>query len=431
MCGYGFCRRSMLLPLCAIFLLLITPLHAGPPQRTLWPTNVPVSEPEAAPQHPAVAVDQHGRVYVTWHDARPGALQGIYVTSRPVGGAWTTPKKIPSSDAGPPSTPTIAAGTAGTVYVAWVRGFPETRADILFAWSIDGGNTWQGPEQVNTDPHDIAGDPALAVDSRGNVHLVWSDLAVFGDAHSRDIKWAMRLAGQATWTAPALVHPDVTVFTEQARPAITADGLGNVYAIWEDARHGPDDPFAIYAARLPAGAIRWEPGRRVDHRPGEINLQPDIAATHDGTLYAVWDARTERNVYAAVLRPETGVWEEPISVLDERQRASGQLAGLHSSVPRIAVDRRGIAYAVWQDRRNGNPDVYAAVRWPGAGEWGRNMRVNDDTGPATQAAPAIAARGAGRGIVVWEDQRHAGQSRVYVAELQLAVRDLRLPLITR
>ncbi|MFQ5341519.1 MAG: hypothetical protein ACE5F6_08220 [Anaerolineae bacterium] len=458
-----------ILTLCLVALLAVPPLAAGHLQDASWSVNVPVSGPDAVPHGPVVALNSAGQAYAAWQDARSGPARGIYVASRPAGAAWTTPLKIPGSDAGNPGSPTIATGPGNEVYVAWVNGFPETRADIQFAWSSDGGHTWQGPANVNTDPQDIAGHPDLAADSQSNVHLVWDDLAVFGDPHSRDVKWSVRRAGQDTWTDPAVVHPDVEVLTEQARPAITADGAGNVYAIWEDARHGPADAEAVYAARLPVASVAWEPGRRVDQRPGQPNARPGIAAGPDGTVYAVWDAGAAGEIYAATLQPGAEAWEGPTRVRKvengkwkgergegkrekgkgkrekgkgkrergkgKRERGKGEKeveewAG-GTGVPHVAVDRHGIAYVVWQDSRSGDQDVYAAVRWPGATRWGQNMRVNDDAGTATQESPAIAAGKAGLVVVVWTDQRQSTSGAIYASQLEPAIHSVRLPFLAR
>lgn len=426
-----------ILTLCLVALLTVPPLAAGHLQDAPWSVNVPVSGPETVPRNPVVALGDAGQSYAAWQDAQSGPARGIYVASQPAGAGWTTPLKIPGSDAGNPGSPTIATGPGDEVYVAWVSGFPETRADIQFAWSSDGGHTWHGPTQVNTDPQDIAGHPDLTVDSQGNVHLVWDDLAVFGDPHSRDVKWSVRRADQDTWTEPAVVHPDVQVLTRQARPAITADDAGDVYAIWEDARHGPSDAEAIYAAQLPAGSVVWEPGRRVDYRPGQPNSRPDIAAAPDGTEYAIWDGGTAGDVYSAALRPNADAWEGPTPVTEEGKgkreegkKEKGEWTG-GSGAPRVAVDRRGIAYAVWQDSRNGDQDVYTAVQWPGAARWGQNMRVNDDAGTATQESPAIAAGGAGLVVVVWTDQRRSTSGDIYASELELAIHSVRLPFLAR
>lgn len=425
---------GIILTLCLVVLLVVPSLAADNLRDAPWSSNVPVSGPDAVPHSPVVTFNSAGLAYAAWHDARSGADGGIYVASQPASGSWTTPVKIPGSDIGNAGSPTIAAGPGDELYAAWISGFPDARSDVLFAWSADGGRTWHGPAQVNTDPQDIAGHPDVVVDSRGNVHLVWDDLAVFGDPHSRDIKWSMRLAGDDTWSDPTLVHPDVLVVTEQARPAITADGVGNVYVIWEDARHGPADAEAIYAARLPAGSSAWEPGRRVDHRPGETNVRPDIAAAPDGAVYAVWDAGAAGGIYSAVLRPDAEMWEGPTPITEVEKGKGGNEKGqltAGAGAPRVAVDQRGIAYVVWQDSPSGDQDLYAAVRWPGAARWGQSTRVNDDAGSAMQEMPAMAAGGAGLAVAVWLDGRQESAAVVYAAGLRLVIQDIRLPLLAR
>lgn len=134
---------GIILVLSAAGLFLTPSLDASGLHDIPWSANAAVSGPEAVPRSPVVALDDAGTAYVAWHDARTGGDRGIYVVSRPAGGTWTTPARIPGSDAGSPSSPTIAAGAARAVYIAWVSGFPETRADIHFAWSADGGLTWQ------------------------------------------------------------------------------------------------------------------------------------------------------------------------------------------------------------------------------------------------------------------------------------------------
>ncbi|HIC90387.1 MAG TPA: hypothetical protein EYP04_13430, partial [Anaerolineae bacterium] len=69
------------------------------------------------------------------------------------------------------------------------------------------------------------------------------------------------------------------------------------------------------------------------------------------------------------------------------------------------MDADGNAYAVWGDRRNGNDDIYFAYR-PAGGDWGTNVKVNDDAGSAWQRTPSIAVDADGNAYAVWQDERH-------------------------
>ena len=82
------------------------------------------------------------------------------------------------------------------------------------------------------------------------------------------------------------------------------------------------------------------------------------------------------------------------------------LAGTIGGAPKIAVNASGNAYVVWQDSRNGHPDIYSAYR-PANGSWGASRRINTDTGTAVQRDPAIGIDDAGIASIVWTDDRNS------------------------
>src|SRR6266581_4202691 len=90
------------------------------------------------------------------------------------------------------------------------------------------------------------------------------------------------------------------------------------------------------------------------------------------------------DIYFSLRDPVTGSWSA-------NERVSDDATGRTQWNAAIAVDGAGVAYAVWQDQRDGKktPDtnIYASKRSGGA--WGANLRVNDDTGAA---APQSSAR---------------------------------------
>jgi hypothetical protein len=98
---------------------------------------------------------------------------------------------------------------------------------------------------------------------------------------------------------------------------------------------------------------------------------------------------------------------EPLIPLQER--ASGQWRAS------VAMDGAGNTYAVWEDDRKGNADIYFAYR-PAGGTWSDNEKANDDSGAADQRAPAIAVDGLGNAYALWLDGRKdAGNYDVYFA----------------
>ena len=75
---------------------------------------------------------------------------------------------------------TMAVDTDGRIYAAWRHVFAGNIRDIAFTLSADGGRTFEPPVRVSEDRWVFEGcpenGPALAVDGRHRVHVVWPTL---------------------------------------------------------------------------------------------------------------------------------------------------------------------------------------------------------------------------------------------------------------
>jgi hypothetical protein len=71
----------------------------------------------------------------------------------------------------------MAYGSQGSIFLAWRHVYPGNLRDIAFAVSRDGGLTFSQPVRVSEDKWSIDGcpddGPAVAVDARDRVHIVW------------------------------------------------------------------------------------------------------------------------------------------------------------------------------------------------------------------------------------------------------------------
>ncbi len=74
----------------------------------------------------------------------------------------------------------IATGPDGAIYAAWRHVYPGNVRDIAFTMSRDGGRTFTSPTRVSEDRWVLDGcpenGPAIAVDGRGRIHVVWPTL---------------------------------------------------------------------------------------------------------------------------------------------------------------------------------------------------------------------------------------------------------------
>jgi hypothetical protein len=118
-----------------------------------------------------------------------GAVQKLFaLRSEDQGRTWSAPVQVVSQPIQPYFDPetgdqlpnqdltfhSAAMAPDGTVYVAWDRASSGTSGTIDIAKSSDGGVTWSGPTPL-PDVTAFAFQPAIAVNARGTVGVMWYD----------------------------------------------------------------------------------------------------------------------------------------------------------------------------------------------------------------------------------------------------------------
>ena len=146
---------------------------------------------DIAAQGSFIAVDRNGTIHVVWRDFNDNTLH--YTRSRDTGDSWDPVRPIinivpngntlPSGTYRTPTMPVLVVDNtqgpyAGSVYVAW-NDLGTGDADILLAYSRDGGETWsENHTRVN---NDTVGNgayqffPAMAISDQGWLHLMFFD----------------------------------------------------------------------------------------------------------------------------------------------------------------------------------------------------------------------------------------------------------------
>jgi len=325
--------------------------------------------------HPAVAIRGRNLV-VAWQEFRDGLdddhgrimLARFDVRGRPRG----APIRVDDADAGA-WNPTVAF--AGRVpVVAWVderdRG--------------PGGEVLEHVYVARAQPGIAGFDPALRIDgglpvplashldnewnpsiaaSRDRVHVAWVD---FQD-YNWDVFSATSVDGGRSFAPAVRVddHPDFERI--HGHPAIAAT-RGGVHIAWTDLRGRAADTNVLFASSSDAGDA-FSPNRALDDASSGFDpntgtpsnqWDPDVVASGD-RLFAVWQDDREGNndVYFTTVDLDTGAVQPNERVDDTGAGPSAQTR------PRIATARRGrrrVCHAVWEDDRDGSPAIYAARR---------------------------------------------------------------------
>jgi hypothetical protein len=181
----------------------------------------------------------------------------------------------------------LVAGPDGSLYAAWRHVYPGNLRDMAFTMSRDAGRSFSPPIRVSEDGWAIPGcpddGPAMAVDARGTVHVVWP--TVIGGPNPEGALFYTSTRDGRRFTprirVPTLGGP------KPSHPQIVVDRKGRTFVAWDESVND-GRIAALREIRVPADAAPTF-GDVVTLSAGGPALYPVLAATDKG-LVAVWTA---------------------------------------------------------------------------------------------------------------------------------------------
>jgi hypothetical protein len=205
----------------------------------------------------------------------------------------------------------------------------------------------------------------------------------------------------ATWPAgEALVDGGFPGFNNAFAPAACGSGT-NVYVAWSDDRNGLTD---VYFTRSTDGGFTWvRPDVRLDTNAAGAAASGSVDVACQGNdVFVVW--QDIRNGWPDVYFNRSA--DGGVTWLAQDVRMDTDVPGAALSLqPRVAVALPYV-YVVWSDLRNGMPDVYLRRSGDGGATWTpADVRLDTDAAGAAQSAnPSVVASGPAA-CVAWEDGR--------------------------
>ncbi|NLF13385.1 MAG: hypothetical protein GX597_16495, partial [Anaerolineaceae bacterium] len=328
----------------------------------------------------------------------------------------------------------VPAGESYTL--SWEYTFTDVKVYALYAQVDTDGHVGEANENNN-----VLGPMSVEVMGPNRIiHETHQDFQM-GLASGLDLSHPDGVIRRGLWFVaedePGVYQPDVQIDdpplppshdnnVNQIRPALTGNGAGELYAAWEDGRNGGVYNRDIFFARSLDGGATWIDEQRINTDPplpATANQHaPDLAYDPgSGRLYAVWqDHRSgDYDIYFSSSTDGGQNWlasDKQVSLDPPNSPDADQLN------PSIAVAPSGNIYVVWQDKRNGNDDIYIARSQDGGANWGTNYFVTDDPQMRSQnqVNPSVALQDGWSGedviYVAWEDWRVPDHPEIYVAQ---------------
>ncbi len=252
--------------------------------------------------------------------------------------------------------------------------------------------------------------PSVAVDSSGNLHVVWQDWTDGEWGSDIEIFYVNYTA--SGWSNATAIS-DLYGWNngDSYDPSVAVDGDGNVHVVWYDDTNGEwgTDQEIMYANYTGSG---WSNATAISDLYGWNNgdsYDPSVAVDGNGNVHVVWHDATN------------GEWGTDLEIMYTNYTASGwsnataisDLYGWNNGEsywPSVTVDGSGNVHVVWND--------YTAGGWGGGGSdpeifytnytasgWSNATAISDLYGwnNGESYRPSVAADGSGNVHVVWED----------------------------
>ena len=303
--------------------------------------------------------------------------------------------------AGPRSgEPNLAVDANGRVHLSWLERDGDSTVALRLAMRDNGA--WSTPVTV-TSRSDLfvnwADFPSVFVAPSGRLVMHWLQKRP-GGKYSYDVIVRQSNDGGASWSEPRILHDD-NVSAEHGFTSFFAAEGDSVEAVWLDGRataggghDGHDAPRG--AMQLGNGRIAADggvsPNAMIDNRICDC-CQTSAAMTARGPI-VVYRDRSEQEIRdIAVLRRVDGKWTEPTRVHAD----DWHIEGCPVNGPSVVADGNNVAVA-WFTGARDTARVNVAFSTDAGATFSAPVRV-DDGNPAGRVD--VEFDGLGRALVTW------------------------------
>ena len=300
----------------------------------------------------------------------------------------------------------IVRDSLGNLYIAYRKKYKlydETAYHIFVAKSTDNGSRWRILNDQK--PIETVGDmnqrvPAIAIDQRDGLHVVWYGPDETGAADKENqIKYVHSTDGGESWSAWRNIsfvagYQDQPLWQEH--PTLFVDPANRIYIVWEGRDEWYTAGSQIKFTRSSDGGLSWSQWANIAPSRSSYS-RPSLLATAEKLYVFAYGARNgiRQILYASSV--DGGLhwsgWQQVAAAFQDQRHVSA------------AVDSKGTLHIVWRQLpfwpttdRDESAQIYYAT-FEGV-SWSAPVRVGAHFGVA-QTYPSIAVDGKETVWITW------------------------------
>ncbi|MEW6209921.1 MAG: sialidase family protein [Acidobacteriota bacterium] len=232
--------------------------------------------------YPRVALDSSEAVNVVWGDTAGGGRRVVFIRSTDQGASFGDAVDI-SRSSGAAFDPEIAVDSADTINIVW-DDITEGVSSIMFCRSTDGGQTFSEPLRVSS-AEGSATEAHIAIDGSNRIHVVWVDES----DEDAQILYARSTDGGQSFSASTDVSDDEGEEFSKPYVAVFED---SVYIVYQKDSGRSRQVLLVTSSDAGLSFSDSEQVSQADPNRGRAH-SPAMAVDSEGRLHILWIDTTE------------------------------------------------------------------------------------------------------------------------------------------
>ncbi|MFW9852628.1 MAG: hypothetical protein ACFFDS_06780 [Candidatus Thorarchaeota archaeon] len=370
-------------------------------------TEVLSDESNGNSEFPEIMADSYGNLHVVWWDPTnylgAGTDRDIFYRRWDADSKSWTSVQVVSTSSLESMEPDLAVDSANNVHFVWEENYQT----ILYRKWITSTQSWSSITPISTESTATLYSPSISIDSSDNIHVIWCDNTdILGAGGDDDLFYKLWNETKQAWSTTYLVTPESNQHSYIPKQAI--DSEGNIHVVWYDQTDylssGIDQD--IFYKYLDASTKTWQPAEVLSYMSTDISYDPDIAVDSLDNIHIVWSdesqfdgSKTDSDIFYVIYDKVASNWTVPEVISD---------VGDHTSYfPSIDIDLEDNVYVSWEDASaydgaDTDLDTFYRMYSSHTDTWSRTKVISTDSSSPSRFA-TIAVGKYGSVNIVWSD----------------------------